>query len=259
MKNITLMLMFLFSVGVFAQKASIELSIEWRKKEYNSWKGYKLKETPFLVITYINNSDNAIYFLKVPKYFDFGISWSTYNLNQVIKKDNYFSKFKRHNDKKYSVVISPHFMNHYWEVLDDGVKFNEEHESSFLNEDLHNIYKKFYKDYKIIENPFVFTANNNSIIISEDNIETKLKEYFVFLKPGEKYVNSYDLTGFYILGGVYNFRLSTNQLNNFVETIFLSVEKGYKKEVLPIKVRDYNLYSGEVKTNDVNVVFHNIK
>lgn len=249
----------LCSIDVFAQKASVELSIGWRKKKSNSWKGYKLEETPFLDITYINNSDNPIYFLKVPKNFDFGISWSKYNLKQIIKKDNYLKNLKRHYDEKYSVVISPHFMNHYWEVLDDGVKFIEEHESSFLNEDLHNIYKNFYKDYKIIENPFFFNMNNDEKIVTEENIATKFRDFFVFLKPGEKYINSYDLTGFYILGGEYNFSLSTNQLNDFVETFFLPAKKRFKKEFLPLKVNDYNLYSGKIKTNDVNIVFHSLE
>lgn len=71
-----------------------------------------------------------------------------------------------------------------------------------LNRDLHEIYHYLYKDYKFIATSSIFyNPDGANIAINQENIKTKLREYFIFLKPGEIYVDSYDLTGFNILGG----------------------------------------------------------
>ncbi len=235
----------------FAQTVSIELSIEWKKTKSNNWKTYKLKETPFLNIKYVNNSNDSIYFGKPNKYFDFVTLAIICNRNKIKKDSNYFKKLKK-TDGNYTVNISYKYFDNLWEVLDENEKYNEEHESSYLNLDLQDIYRLLYKKYKPVSNPFF---NNNKIDINKESIMSQLKDFFIFLKPNQIYSDSYDLTGFKILGGNYNFILTNIELVDSVETVFLEDEKVYKKEKLPMKINGFNLYVGKVNTNNISVNF----
>ena len=262
MKKILIILL----LGIFfeanSQKVSVELSIEWKKTESNRWKKYKLENTPFLKITYINNSIEPIYFTKVPK--NFNISAYDFPSDKKRKKDvQYFKRIKKHYGEKYFVEISTKYWSQDWSVKDENEKqiTKEEIELSNnnLNEDLHDIYKYLYKDYEYTRNPFIFMTDEKKTTITEENIFTNLRDYFIFLEKGENHIDYYDLTGFYIMGGEYNFSLTTNKLNDFVETVFITAIKEYKNEQLPLKVKEYKLYSGELKTNEVSIQFNDKK
>jgi hypothetical protein len=45
----------------------------------------------------------------------------------------------------------------------------------------------------------------------------------------------------------------------YVETYFLEDEHKYKKEFLPLKIKEFILYSDRIKKNDVNIFFEGIK
>ena len=59
-----LILFLLISCGAYAQKISIDLSIEWEKKEF-SMQGMKFDSIPFLKIEYVNLSDENLYCMKI--------------------------------------------------------------------------------------------------------------------------------------------------------------------------------------------------
>lgn len=91
----------------------------------------------------------------------------------------------------------------------------------------------------------------------------QLKDYAVFLKPGETYIQSFDLTGFYIIGGSYEFIIDKEKIENFVEisSVWDESQKRwfYKKDYLPLLVNGYKLYSGEIKTNKLSILFSGLK
>ncbi len=257
MKKILIILLTICSIGSFAQSVSVELSIEWKKTKSNNWKKHKFKKTPFLNITYVNNSSNPLYLTKVPSFFEIGVYYLPGIKN--LKIDSlYFKNLKLHDNEKYFVEISMKNGNRYWNVLDEKEKQNidkeKEVENNNINEDLHNVYYYLYRNYNNHKNLYNQSAGIN-ISIDKENIVSKLKEFFIFLKPKQKKVDSYDLTGFNILGGNYNFILTDIELKDYVETIFLENENIYKKEKLPVEVNGFNLYSGKIKTNEVSVSF----
>ncbi|SHH18430.1 hypothetical protein [Flavobacterium johnsoniae] len=117
-----------------------------------------------------------------------------------------------------------------------------------MNEELHFIYERFYK------------KNNSNTKTVEDrisvaNIGKNERKYFIFLKPGEKVIEYYDLTGFKLLGGTYDFMLDKNQADDFMETDFLNEQKVYKREALPETLKGYKLYKGLIGTNAARIIF----
>lgn len=261
MRVFLILVMLCYNIDSFSQEVSIELSSEWRKTESNRWRFAKRKETPFLNITYINNSNNSIYFLKVPTYFDIQVYDFALPIDKREKKNfKYFKNRPKHDNEKYFVEISPNNRHHIWQVEDEKERKNTneiiEVGDNNVNRDLQEIYKYLYKDYKYMPSYSIFCNSDEvNIIMTPENIKTKLRGFFVFLKPGEKYIDSYDLTGFSIFGGQYTFALDNNKSREFVQTIFLKKEKVYKKEMLPKQVDGYELFVGEFLTNNLDVIF----
>ena len=147
----------------------------------------------------------------------------------------------------------------FWEVIDENVKYKEEHESSYINFDLHNVYSLLYKKYTKIKSPI---DNINNDIVDDatniNNITSKFKDYFIFLGPYQKITDSYDLTGFNILGGNFTFELTTDNLQDSVKTISLKDNKVIN-HLLPAKINNYKLYEGKIKKNSVSVNFESLK
>ena len=101
--------------------------------------------------------------------------------------------------------------------------------------------------------------NDLSHIITEQNILNVLKDNFVFLPPNSKYVESYSLAGFKILGGCYTFLLTGSEIKDFVHfgpTRDPQLQDWvYYDVIFPDKINNYRLYRGEFYTNKVDVTF----
>ena len=262
MRNIVIIIIFLSSIELFSQMISVKSSIEWRKPETNKWRKYRLKKIPYLNITYSNPSKDSIYFKKVLSSFDISVF---YIPCIPVKSKINFKELKSHNNEKFFINISNKYWSDYWDLLNEKEKANTASEvevaNNDINEDLHNIYKYLYKGYKVTEHPFVSATNENKIDITANNMLTKLRPYFIFLKPGENFTDSYDLTGFNILGGNFTFTLDFSIMDS-VETTSSWDESQkkwvYKKEPLPSEVNGYKLYLGDIKSNETSINFDSI-
>jgi hypothetical protein len=101
--------------------------------------------------------------------------------------------------------------------------------------------------------------------ITHDTIINNSLDKFVFLKPGETYVDKYNLIGFQITGGTFTFQLDDTKSLDYIEgdPIFGDEAKSfvshYQRRSLPLKVGKYGLFIGNFLTNKVTVQFPNPK
>lgn len=255
MKKLFIIIFFIgISFNAISQDVTIKMAIQKEKTKSNRWREYKSKETQFLIITYMNNTNEPIYFRSGFKSFDFSFVGSICSNIREDKLDiNRFLNLKKNSS--YMVDIFPYTWSRFCAATD--VKDIEllEKEDDFVNFYLGELYHKFYKDYK--KQDKIFFINNKTVIpLTEKNIFGELRGYFIFLKKGKSYTAKYDLTGFQILGGNYTFNYFNKQSEKFVETIFSWDESQktyiYKKEPLPLEVNGYKLYVGDIKTNEVS-------
>ena len=86
---------------------------------------------------------------------------------------------------------------------------------------------------------------------------SKKREYYI--PPNSKYVESYSLAGFKILGGCYTFLLTGSEIKDFVHfgpTRDPQLQDWvYYDVIFPDKINNYRLYRGEFYTNKVDVTF----
>jgi hypothetical protein len=257
MKKNIIVIIFLIGINFnsISQDVTVKMVIQKERTKSNRWRGYKSDETPFLLIKYINNTDEPIYFRSGFKNFDFSWNGLTY-ANQDEEKVNLNSYLGLKKNNNYTVDIFPFIWSSYC-IVNNPNDTAIEKEEDFVNFYLGELYHKFYKDYK--KQDVLFIHNTNVVPLTESNILGRLKEYFIFLKKGESYIVKYDLTGFQILGGNYTFDYYNKQTENFVETTSSWDENQkkwiYKKEPLPLEVNGYKLYQGDIKINKVNVSF----
>lgn len=254
----------IFLIGInfssISQNVVVKMEIQKEKTKSNRWRGYKSKETSFLVITYINNTNEPIYFRSGFKSFDFSFVGSICSYPNDKKEDiNTFLGAER--NRSFIVDIFPYTWSRFCNATDVKDIESLEMVSDLVNFYLGELYQKFYKDYRKQDKKY-FTDNRTVLPLTEKNIFGELRGYFIFLKKGESYTVKYDLTGFQILGGDYTFNYFEKQSEKFVETTFSWDESQktsvYKKEPLPQEVNGYKLYVGDIKTNEVNIKFDSI-
>ncbi len=244
-----------FYLSVYSQCVSVEMSIDWK----NSSKVYKdsfgTQCIPFLKVTYRNNTQDSIYFLK-PIRNDGSINFLSPTIDN--KKFNK-QKIPDYLNCKFQVLL---FNNPYsnWScgIISDSLIHNDSIEREKINDEMFDTYKYIWNISKIDE---VESRNTklsfdfNSKDINENGISTKLREQFCFLKPDEIEVVEFSLIGFWLFKGVYTFTISTTTLFNFVYTDpnwSSSLNKWiFDKTQLPNKVSKYKLYCGEVCTNSI--------
>jgi hypothetical protein len=120
------------------------------------------------------------------------------------------------------------------------------------------ISEKMSKDGK--EQTFHYSSD-----ITQDTIMNNSTNKFVFLKPGETYVDKYNLIGFQITGGTFTYQLDDTKSLDYVETEPVYKDKSksgithYSTKQLPLKVGEYELFTGDFLTNKVSVSFPGIK
>jgi hypothetical protein len=134
---------------------------------------------------------------------------------------------------------------------------------------LDNIYNYIYYHYYPEMQEKISRENKEqwryySSDITQDTIMNNSIDKCVFLKPGETYVDKYNLIGFQITGGTFTFQLDDTKSLDYVEIEPIKKEDGtYESpnptKKLPNQVGEYELFTGEFLTNKVSVQFPGIK
>jgi len=251
--------------NVFSQPISVEFSVIW-ETGHDIFIDDSIVCVPKLHITYRNMSNTNYYFLKIsddrdelprigcgisvhPMFatFDEFISW----------RNDYRARAKEHGNyskQNFHVIMwgHPYFIKG-WDVISDSLYLGEEKEieEDYINCDLQNIYEYMYHS-KSDEQEFDKFYFSPSDIIPESILST-VKEQFVFLKPNETFTDTYNLIGFKIVEGNFTFKI---ELSNFFG--YVSIDPFLWKEhkmVLPDKVGEYLLYTGNFHSNTVTICF----
>jgi hypothetical protein len=125
-----------------------------------------------------------------------------------------------------------------------------------INRELGDFYKAIRDmlntDFDIL-NPYGLYFRRDDI--SPDAILKNANKDFVFLKPEESYTENYNLIGFYLIGGNYEFYLPKHYFVNYVYVDSLQIPILSQKMNLPKQINGYKLYSGDFKCNSVSVRF----
>lgn len=249
----------LASVNSFAQEVSISLSVKW-ENETIVFNGEKLQRIPYLNIQYRNNSNQPV-FLKKISYNKMGLpqfpSAITIRYKEPKKtiKQN-ISAFR--GDKYYVLMYNNHInfadLESVWLVVNDSVSQGEESTIDLINGYLALIYKS-YRDKKKIKTQY----GSSPVTMSEKDILDTYKDLFVFLDVEEMQTISYNLIGFYLLKGSYNFKIDTDRIEDFVySNLYLDDTLKtllYEKVYFPEKIGKYSLFSGEIGTSELEVIF----
>lgn len=255
----------LFSIYLhgLSQSVSVELSVRWINMKGLSENCFDTVRTPILDITYRNLSNKAIYLLRLSESKNECPITSYGGLFQT-DKSLYKSTLTHSNysNNNYNVLIGglPLYKTSWWLTKDKENK--EESELDMINDDLTEIYEdcfatklKFSKIDSIQK--MDFTLND----LTEKNIEIHFKNKFVFLDIGEEYVDSYNLIGFKILGGNFNFKIENTTFYNYVlgDPVWREDQQKwvYKEIKLPERVGKYDLYDGPFLTNSVVLNINN--
>ncbi|HEY4787668.1 MAG TPA: hypothetical protein VIH57_16540 [Bacteroidales bacterium] len=268
MKKLILNTIFLFSfTGLYPQKLSIELSIEW-KQEVGLLKdiyqnGCNNSCIPYLSITYRNNSDDSVYFLK-PSASERGfppIMSVIFNLSEN-KNDTTAESFPNYSGKEYYVYIynSPD-CGKIWEVTSDTNILSQGHTQEQINEELAEVHRLFDRQSDSDIDTLYFNCPSKKEDMEEETLLIKYKSNFIFLKKGEVFTEKYNLIGFYILGGNFEFGIHPDYLHDFIygeeswdkkQEIWV-----FKKMPLPEHLNGYKLYSNSFLTNTVSLKVKN--
>lgn len=253
-------------IYAFSQSVSILFSIEWRKEKQMHFSDYGFQSNPYLNIRYQNNTNVPIYFLK-PSVNQMGLPPITRGTlsksNDIDKLHCYTINHYDYSKDRYKVEIygSP-FYNQNWEVFPDTADITKEHETISINDKLSDIYKCIIlkqDSIKYLDSTFYYEYKSTDI--TEKSILTKLKDHFCFLKAGEATTDRYNLIGFLIVGGYFDFSINTDHLYEYVYSDSFWDNKQekwcYMKTKLPNKINGYDLYYGEFYTNSFSVMFEN--
>jgi len=248
----------------FPQGISIELSVKW-ETESGIFNEDSTVCTPKLHIIYRNNSKTNYYLLKVAcskaglPIVPYG-SLIQYPIEEYLHPD-YLKRAKRHGNYanvNYHVIIGgmPSYKQG-WIIENDTIDYQNENEIDMINDDLADIYEYIYR--KQYSDSIKEIKTHFSIAdISPYEILNKVKDQFVFLKPGEIYQDRYNLIGFKMVGGNFDFSIQADRLYGFVYTDKWDTKQTkwiYTKTDLPNKVGEYTLYKGQFYSNTIGIKF----
>jgi len=261
MKKIFFLLIFTFFIGkISAQGISVEISLEVNRIDSLSQKKFGLLYNCFLNITYRNITDRPLYFLKISK-SHYGYPYQC-GLEKRDESDSIKFNLRDYTGERFKVMIQgASYYDMSWQVFLETTDEKKAQEIHCINDELYNLHKTIH----VVKRESIDQANTVAVIdydasdITVKGISTKLRDNFVFLKSGEKYVDRYNLLGFQILGGDFSFQVFNDCFNDYVYTnpqwdkskerwIFL-------KTFLPDIIGDYSLYSGLFLTNKVDIDF----
>ena len=241
---------------------SIEFSIEWKEKldfQFEEIEGYNIRPA-FLCITYRNISDKPLYCLKVTD--------GVYDLPiiMVLLKLPLFNKGKKllRSQKYYTFNYTVGFESNPFYY--PGLSWNiDDFNIHLVTDDYYNYIYSFY--YPSVEWENKVQLAHDPLNITQDTIKNESLNKFVFLKPGEKHVDKFNLIGFQMAGGTITFQLNNTKSRDFVK---IDCENMSSDETdneydlcvnkqLPLKVGEYELFTGNFLSNKVRVYFSGIQ
>jgi len=229
---------------LFSQCISVELTITW-EMGYDIFKKDSAMSIPILNITYRNQCDTNYYFFKISPKKDGDlmlqclalINYNTFDLRERAKGEK-----KTHAGRYAAVNVGTRYLyyNKGWEMDDFTCGLND-------------VYKYLYSDRNIYK-PTKSNHDNfeSSILTPENIISGSVQDQFVFLKPNETHIDTYNLIGYKIVEGCFTFFIELKEIKNYVLTY--DGNKTHEFE-LPAIVGEYLRYSGAFNTNKVTVCF----
>ena len=248
-----LILFLLISCGAYAQKISIDLSIEWEKREL-SMQGMKFDSIPYLKIEYVNLSDENLYCMKI-----YRNSNCLPNFLSSVQTINFEDKLIHYNPFvcNWNVFVGGIVPdNLHWYVLPDSLNFSSEHEADLINDVLYEIYSPLSDPLTLSE---VDNINRFDKLQDEDILNCMRRDDMVFLKSEETYSEYYSLIGFLKVKGNYTFLLSLDRMQGYVEIkpFWNSNTSKFEREKkkLPKRIECYSLYDGIIRSNRISVQF----
>jgi len=254
--------------SVLSQCISIDLSIKW-ETGFDIFNEDSVVCIPKLHITYRNNSKINYYFLKVSDsktglpLIPYG-GLLQYPIEEYLHPD-YLKRAKLHSNyenQNYHVIIGGTLLyKQGWIIENDTINCQNEHEIDMINDDLADIYEYIYRKHYSEYSDLVKEVKTHfsTIDITPNEISNKMKGHFAFLKPGEFITETYNLIGFKMVGGNFDFRIQKDTLCGFVYTEPTWDKKQKKwieiKTDLPDKVGEYSLYKGVFNSNQLGIKF----
>jgi len=243
---------------LFSQCISIELSVVWEMRG-DIFNEDSVVNTPILNITYRNNCSDNYYFFKVSPRKDVEpmvmcralVNYVDFDLRKRAKSHGNYA------NENFSVIIgkSPWY-NKGWNIEGGSAEYIEKsffHRSVDLS--LQEIYDYLYSKRHYKPAPLGFYNYFTSSFITPENIISDfLQDQFVFLKPFETHIDTYNLIGYKIVEGCFTFLIGQDEIKDYV--VGRGEEWGTTQEIeLPEIVGEYLRYSGAFNTNKVTVCF----
>lgn len=257
-KGLLLIIVLFSSLQICAQCISVNLSIHWKKGENLFSVNEDSIYIPYLDVTYQNLSDKEFYFLRVAQnrngFLPIPLTPST--SKRVIPPDKLI-EYDDYSQGQYAIklICSPFFASAL-EIALDTIDINEEHEMDVINDVIFHIHDYLSKQKKgqIIDKKWIYLSSD----ITPEKILNEFNDKFVFLKPGETYVDTFNLIAFKLVKGTFTFYVDS-YLKSYVY-VSAARNKGqsiftYDEIPLPLKVGDYKLYSDSIATNTLTIRF----
>lgn len=255
----------LCAAKLHAQDVSINLSIRWEDAPY-IFNSDSIVSSPRLVVSYKNDSDRDLYFLKMSrgKYRLPGFPCGDLPHYIAYKERDYTApksqiRHHKYNGEKFVVelAISKH-PNNCWLVWPENMIEEGEFEipriDCTLSDITEFIVKKFHGGWGDTLYPRYFDLAD----ITEEALASVSEKNFCFLRAGETKEDVYDITALWMVEGIFEFRIINEKFRDNVavgENLHDPSGVIYPTAKLPEKVGDYQLYSGELKYNPLTITF----
>ena len=234
---------------LFSQCINVELSVTWEEGS-DIFQKDSLVDIPKLNITYSNICDVNYYFFKVSPRSD-GRPMVMCQAMVQYEDNDYLKRVKSHGNyanQNFNVLIGGEpWYDTGWKISRDTTNYHRKRSLEYVECYLEEIYQYLYPDHldKAIEKYLNFVPN----VAPENIISGSIKNLFVFLKPGETYIETYNLIGFKLVEGCFTFVIDQDRIEDY---IIFSPHDTLK---LPAIIGEYQLYSGSFNTNKVTVCF----
>lgn len=269
MKLYIITLLTIATINIAAQTISIELSVSW-KLEKNIFSDDSIN-TPFLNITYRNNSDTNIYMKRIMAK---PLNKPTVTVNSqqqetldtikcrlLTKAKNSLGYSSISQDQNYIVDIAKtqSFYNSQWDIVNEKDTCIE-CEVDVINDVINNIYQYIYFEKHLEPLDGYKLSFVESDITIENIVNNEIvNKCFVFLKSGEFQTDTFDISPFQLTKGNFLFSTNRNELVDYVSTQYSwnEIKKQYVEQhiKLPDEILGYKLYDGNFLTNEVKVNF----
>lgn len=258
MTKIVLLIVVLFSsLQLYSQSISVNLSTHWSKGE-NPLSSNDSICIPYLDITYCNNSEKGLYLMKVVQQRNgFLIIPLSPNTSKRKVTPGELIRYGDYSEDHYKIKLSSSPFNvNALEVIPDTIDYHEEHEVSYINDDLFYIYDYLSGKKKTqVNNEELGYLNSD---VTSEKILNEFSDKFVFLKPGEIYTEAYNLIAFKLVRGTFTFYVDPN-LKAYVYGSAVwdksQLRYTYEEIALPLDVGGYKLYADSIVANKVTITF----